>query len=178
MRTDAVAAAVKGDGWMVCGACDDGRVQVADGGDVWSPEADDYVTREYRWDDCPTCLGHGRIRVHYVGRTMPGVKGSALGNPFKPGRDGTVTACLRRYEVLLRGGYEIVDGGWECDGAMFKRELGPDAIAALDAIVADLKAGYAVGLCCWCCSGTVEECRGKCHAVVVADVIRGRMTND
>ena len=159
MRTDAVSAAVKGDGWMVCGGCD-GHCQRYE-----------VVGYEGAWIPCDACHGHGRIRVHYVGRAMPGAKGSPLGNPYKPGRDGTVEECLKKYELMLMA-ITIAEG------TVIERALLGDwrpKLAALDAIVADLRAGYAVALACWCCTGTVEECDGKCHAAVVARVVRERM---
>jgi hypothetical protein len=44
----------------------------------------------------------------YVGRTMPGLKGSPLANPFKIGRDGSREQVIQRYRLWL---WEQIKGG-------------------------------------------------------------------
>jgi hypothetical protein len=74
----------------------------------------------------------------YVGRAMPGLKGSALANRFKIGRDGTREEVIQKYRIWLWK--QIKAGNVE--------------------IIAELKRVYAVGeVVCWCaplpCHGEV-----------------------
>ena len=49
----------------------------------------------------------------YIGRTMPGLKGSPLANPFKIGRDGTREEVIQKYrrwlwEQIKAGNAEVI----------------------------------------------------------------------
>lgn len=79
----------------------------------------------------------------YVGRKCAGLKGSALGNPFMVGVDGTVDEVLAAYETWLRR--QVSYDGWSVqDDAM--EAIKPDSI-----------------LVCWCHPK-------PCHADVIVRV--------
>ncbi len=47
----------------------------------------------------------------YIGRAMPGIKGSVLGNPYRIGRDGTREEVIEKYRRDMQ--WKIVEGGAE-----------------------------------------------------------------
>jgi hypothetical protein len=69
----------------------------------------------------------------YVGRKMPGIPGSVLGNPFRIGRDGTRVQVISKYRRWL----------WE------QIKLKNEAYDELRRI-ADLARRGDVTLVCWC----------------------------
>jgi hypothetical protein len=79
----------------------------------------------------------------YVGRKMPGIPGSVLGNPFQIGRDGTRSQVIERYRRWL----------WE------QIKLKNEAYAELRRIAGLARQGD-VTLVCW---RTPE----LCHATVI-----------
>jgi hypothetical protein len=79
----------------------------------------------------------------YVGRKMPGIPGSVLGNPFQIGRDGTRSQVIERYRCWL----------WE------QIKLKNEAYAELRRI-AELAQRGDVTLVCWCAPEL-------CHATVI-----------
>jgi len=79
----------------------------------------------------------------YVGREMPGIPGSVLGNPFQIGRDGTREEVVEKYRRWL----------WE------QIKLGNDVYVELKRI-ADLARCGDVSLVCWCAPNL-------CHATVI-----------
>ena len=79
----------------------------------------------------------------YVGRKMPGIPGSVLGNPFRIGRDGTREEVVEKYRRWL----------WE------QIKLGNDVYVELKRI-ADLARRGDVSLVCWCAPNL-------CHATVI-----------
>ena len=79
----------------------------------------------------------------YVGREMPGIPGSVLGNPFQIGRDGTREEVVEKYRRWL----------WE------QIKLGNDVHVELKRI-ADLARRGDVSLVCWCAPNL-------CHATVI-----------
>lgn len=46
----------------------------------------------------------------YLGRAMPGRAGSPYGNPFKVGRDGSLTEVLSKYKSWLESQPELMTG--------------------------------------------------------------------
>jgi Domain of unknown function (DUF4326) len=79
----------------------------------------------------------------YVGRKMPGLPGSALGNPFRTGRDGTRVQAISMYRRWL----------WE------QIKLKNEAYDELRRI-AELARRGDVTLVCWCAPE-------MCHATVI-----------
>lgn len=84
----------------------------------------------------------------YIGRNMPGLKGSVLGNPFKLGRDGNREEVIEKYLKWLRWQYVV--------GGAVKQEL--------LRLVELSKVGDLV-LICWCHPEA-------CHGDVLKDVIQ------
>ena len=80
----------------------------------------------------------------YVGRKMPGIPGSVLGNPFRIGRDGTRVQVIAKYRRWL----------WE------QIKLKNEASDELRRI-ADLARRGDVTLVCWCAPEL------PCHATVI-----------
>jgi Domain of unknown function (DUF4326) len=80
----------------------------------------------------------------YVGRKMPGVPGSVLGNPFRIGRDGTRDLVIAKYRR------------WLWDQINLKKEAYMELIR-----IAELARRGNVTLVCWCapelCHGNVIE---------------------
>ncbi len=79
----------------------------------------------------------------YIGRAMPGLPGSVLGNPFKIGRDGTREESLVKYRRWL----------WE------QINLKNEVYLELRRI-AELTAHGDIALLCWCAPK-------PCHAEIV-----------
>lgn len=79
----------------------------------------------------------------YIGRSMPGLPGSVLGNPFKIGRDGAREDALVRYRRWL----------WE--QIALKNEVYFELRR-----IADLAAHGDIALLCWCAPK-------PCHAEIV-----------
>jgi predicted NAD-dependent protein-ADP-ribosyltransferase YbiA (DUF1768 family) len=84
--------------------------------------------------------GSGADNEVYIGRAMPGIKGSVLGNPYRIGRDGTREEVIEKYDRELQ--WKIVERGDEY------RELQR---------LADLARSERLTLVCWC---TPEKCHG------------------
>ncbi len=80
----------------------------------------------------------------YVGRKMPGLPGSVLGNPFRIGRDGTRVQVISKYRRWL----------WE------QIKLKNEAYDELRRI-AELARQGDVTLVCWCAPEL------SCHATVI-----------
>ena len=80
----------------------------------------------------------------YVGRKMPGIPGSVLGNPFRIGRDGTRVQVIAKYRRWL----------WE------QIKLKNEAYDELRRI-ADLARRGDVTMVCWCAPEL------PCHATVI-----------
>ena len=79
----------------------------------------------------------------YVGRKMPGVPGSVLGNPFRIGRDGTRDLVIAKYRR------------WLWDQINLKKEAYMELIR-----IAELARRGDVTLVCWCAPKL-------CHATVI-----------
>ena len=77
--------------------------------------------------------------ILYCGRAWAGWQASPLGNPFRPGRDGTREEVLERYRSWLGG--QITEGNQE----------------VLDALAA-IKADSILG--CWCFPS-------RCHCQII-----------
>lgn len=88
----------------------------------------------------------------YIGRKMPGLQASALGNPFKIGRDGSRDQCIERYERWLRAQY---------------RRKGKVKAELLRLALQYLKTGELV-LVCWCAP---ERCHGEVIAAAIYKLI-------
>ena len=84
----------------------------------------------------------------YVGRSMPGLKGSVLGNPFRIGPDNDRKPPIKRYLRWLRKKYR--ERGKEY------REL---------CRLAELAKGGGLVLCCWCRPLV-------CYAQIIAYILR------
>lgn len=101
--------------------------------------------------------GADREGVVYVGRAWLGWPASPWGNPFKPGRDGTIEECLEQYGVWLlmqqrdEGFDDKLTALWEATGHG-EKPLG-----------------------CWCTNATAGD--GSfvvCHAQILAELLRER----
>lgn len=94
------------------------------------------------------CKPGGGTKCVYVGREWAGYEASALGNPFKSGRDGTLAEVLAKYRKWLFDRIQEGDRG---------------VLDALGAIKGDDTLG------CWCINSDRLMPRGqeRCHAEVV-----------
>jgi hypothetical protein len=91
----------------------------------------------------------------YVARSMPGLMGSVLGNPFVIGKHGDRASVIAQYRVWLWA--KMQEHGAEYD--------------ELVAIANRVKAGEQLTLLCWCAPQ-------PCHAEIIIAAVRWLIAQD
>jgi hypothetical protein len=111
----------------------------------------------------------------YVGRAMPGIPASPLGNPFRaaPGVD-----AIESFRRWLRDAWaEVAKKGDHARQAQW------EAVRELKRLAAEYREGGRLTLACWCAE-EVRDVSGDvifsapCHADVIADAIVGMTTRE